>query len=77
MKAWRKWIERTFSITLELEAMQSHYAVVDSGQREALFSHCIINSWNSLPQDVVSVISIEGFKRGLANFMEGRSIKDY
>lgn len=34
----------------------------------------MVNLWNILPQDVVRASCIDSFKRGLYNFMEGKSI---
>ena len=40
------------------------------------FSARIVPLWNRLPHTVVNQSSIEGFKRGLANFL-GDSLYDY
>lgn len=41
------------------------------------FTQCIIDLWNSLPQDVFFPTSVDGFKTGLGHFMKGKSISVY
>ena len=46
-------------------------------KRKDFFKQHILTLWNSLPQDVVMAINLDGFKRGLDKFLEERAIKGY
>ena len=50
---------------------------VRTDRRKYYFTQRVINTWNSLPQEVVAATSIDSFKRGLDKYMEERSISGY
>ena len=50
---------------------------VRTDRRKYYFTQRVINTWNSLPQEVVAATSIASFKRGLDKYMEQRSISGY
>ena len=41
------------------------------------FIQCIVKLWNSLPQDIVMAINLDGFKRELDKFLEEKAINGY
>lgn len=43
-------------------------------ERQTLFTQCIMNLWNTLPQEVMSTNYQMTLKRGVDNFIEDRSI---
>ena len=47
-----------------------------TNKRKYFFTQCIVKLWNSLPQDVVMATNLDGFKRGLARFLE-KAINGY
>lgn len=49
---------------------RSHSSGFRTHKRKVVFTQSIIKLWNSLPQDAVMATGIEGFKRGMDNFME-------
>ena len=46
-------------------------------KRKYFFTHCIIKLRNSLPQDVVMATNLDGFKRGLDQFLEEKATSGY
>ncbi len=55
--------------TLKLSNVRSHYDL-----RKYNFSSRIVNIWNSLPTELVTVISINSFKNGLDKFWKGQDV---
>ena len=45
-----------------------------TNKRKDFFTQRIVKLWNSLPQDVVMSTNLDGFKRGLDKFLEGKAI---
>ena len=45
-----------------------------ANKRKDFFTQRRVNLWNSLPQDVVMATHLDGFKRGLEEFLEGKAI---
>ena len=48
-----------------------------TNKRKYIFTQHIVKLWNSLPQDVVMDTHLDGFKRGLDKFKEGKAINGY
>ena len=46
-------------------------------QRKDFFTQRRVKLRNSLPQDVVMATNLDGFQRGLDNFLEEKAIKGY
>ena len=46
-------------------------------KRKEFFTQHIVKLWNPLPQDVVMVSHLDGFKRELDKFMEEEAINGY
>lgn len=60
---------------LELEATQTHGLAVKSDQTgRTCFAPRKINVWNSLPKEMVMVTGINGFIRGLDDFLKVNSL---
>ena len=47
------------------------------GVRKYFFTQRIVKLWNSLPQDVVMATHLDGFKRGLDQFLVAKAIHGY
>lgn len=41
------------------------------------FAQCVIGLWNSLPQDIIMVSSLNVFKKELDKFIEEKTITSY
>ena len=57
--------------------MKSMSSRLRTDKRKYFFTQRVIDTWNSLPQEVVAVVSVGSFKRGLDKHMEQRSISGY
>ena len=48
-----------------------------TNKRKYFFTQRIIGLWNSMPEEMVTAVSLDSFKRGLDQFMENKGIKSY
>ena len=46
-----------------------------TNKRKYFFTQPIVRLWNSLPQDVVMATNLDGYKRGLDQFLEEKAVK--
>ena len=48
-----------------------------TNKRKYFFTQRITGLWNSLPEEVVTAVSLDSFKTGLDKFMESKGINGY
>ncbi len=48
-----------------------------TNKRKYFFTQRITGLWNSLPEEVVTAVSLDSFKKGLDKFMENKGINGY
>lgn len=73
--------EQLFAISCNTKSRRYQIKLSKGGLKmikgKYFFTHHIIKLWNSLPRDVVNVISFHGFKKQLDTNMEGKAFIDY
>lgn len=85
IKSWQPWRwwkkEQLFAISCNTKSRRYQIKLSKGGLKmikgKYFFMQHKIKPWNSLPQDVVNVISFHGFKKQLDTNKEGKTFIDY